>query len=158
MLASADALSGLPSCLEASEAVSSWRLSWGPWSRQSTMAFRSISSFHSCSLRCSHLEIWCSYFLMALYHGSPVSSVWVLLMECRELDSSGDDVMLWGRNAWLDFGHMFLSECCLKNTVLDLSETLWLLPQCLARQWVHIPASVLGFLSEIRTLFYVSVD
>ena len=32
---------------------------------------------------------------------SSVSGVWVLLLEYRELDSSGDAV---GRNAWLDRG------------------------------------------------------
>ena len=36
-----------------------WRLSRGPWSRQSTEAFRSISFFQGCSVRGSHLEIWC---------------------------------------------------------------------------------------------------
>ena len=68
--------------------------------RQSTEASGSSWPFHSCSVRCSHLEI-CALFPPVLV--LCMSGVWVLLLDYRELDSLGDAV---GRNAWLDSGHM----------------------------------------------------
>ena len=44
-----------------------------------------------------------SLFLPGLVLCSPVSRVWVLLLEYRELDSLGDAL---GCNAWLDCGDM----------------------------------------------------
>ena len=42
-------------------------------------------------------------FPYGLVYGSPVSGVWVLLLEYRDLVSLGDAA---GRNAWLDCGDM----------------------------------------------------
>ena len=63
--------------------------------RQSTEASGSSSSFKSCSVRCAQLEI-CALFPPGLVHCSPVSGVWVLLLEYSGLVSLGDAV---GRNA-----------------------------------------------------------
>ena len=49
----------------------------------------------------------CALFPPGLVLCSPVSGVWVLLLEYRELDFSGDAV---GRNAWLDRGDRLLAE------------------------------------------------
>ena len=55
-----------------------------------------------CGLRCSQMES-VHEFPPGLVLYSPVSDVWVLLFEYRELVSLGDAV---GRNAWLDCGDM----------------------------------------------------
>ena len=70
--------------------------------RQSTELSGSSSSFCSCSVRCSHLEI-CALFPPGLVLCSPVSGAWVLLLEYSELVSLGDAVE---RNAWIDCGDM----------------------------------------------------
>ena len=74
-----------------------------------------LASYYSCSVRCSHLQI-CALFPPGFVLCSPVSGVWVLLLEYRELDYLGDAV---GRNAWLDCG----DTLCLRI----LREILWLL-------------------------------
>ena len=95
--------SGLPSYAVASGTASRWcRVSLGAVvTRQSMEAFGSISSFWL-QLRCSHLEI-CALFPPDIVLYCPVSGVWVLLLEYRELVFLGDAV---GRNAWLVCGDM----------------------------------------------------
>ena len=89
----------------------------------------------------SHLEI-CALFPPGLVFCSPVSVVWVLLLECRELD--------------LTVIHA-LSECCLRNTVLDSSGDSLVTSAMLGSTVDTCSASVFGFWTNFAH-FFVEVD
>ena len=111
------------------------RLSMGAVvTRQSTEAFGSIS--------CSHLALFPPGIVLC----SPVSCVWVLLLEYRKLDFLGET--LWG--AMLGLTVVALSECCLRNTVLDSSGDSLVTSAMLGSTADACSASVFGF-DEFRT-------
>ena len=89
--------------------------------RQSTEAFGRISYPWVWS-RCSHLENWCIIPLRPCIW-QPFLAVWVLHVEHRTLDSSGDDFVC-GRNAWFDSGY----GVCDSTWLLDDFHTISTLP------------------------------
>ena len=106
--------------------------------RQSTEAFRRIS-FPWSLARAVHTWKYDALFTHGFVPCSLVSGVWVCLRSAESWILREMPWCFWAQclaRLWL----LVLSECCLRHR-----ETLWLLPQYLDRQWIHILRQCLAF-------------